>query len=112
MAEAQHNHDGYTAHDGLFDDCPRCAEKVKRPTELDGGHLRRIWSGSILTRTDMDVFNALYRAVVITQRLIEAFQWEDFDSFMPGAEFGDRIMAFEPAERRDPFTLFEVGGRA
>ncbi len=112
MADVHHTHDGFADQHGLYDDCPRCAEYVKRPTELDGGHLRRIWSGSIVTHTDLAVFNVLYRAVVVTQKLVEAFQWEAFDTFLPGEDFGERVSAFEPAPRRDAFTLFEVGGRS
>lgn len=97
---------------GLADDCPECQSHAKRPPELDAENLRRIWGGTIITKTDMDAFNLLYRSVVIVQKLGEAYAWEGFDEFMPGAEFGERITKFEPGPKPDAFALFDHGGRA
>ncbi len=107
-----HNPHPDTHQHGFDDECARCQQYIANPTEVDAENLRRIWSGSIITQTDLAVYNVLYRSVVVTQKLVEAFQWEAFDSFLPGEDFGERVSAFEPAPRLDAFTLFEVGGRS
>jgi hypothetical protein len=95
-----HNHEAKTHTHGLQDDCPRCAEYVKEPHQLDGENMRRLWSGRILTKTDMQAYNALYRAAVLTQRLEEAFMYALVDG-KP-----ERVL-----ERHD-VDLWEHGGRA
>lgn len=91
---------------GLDDDCPRCQEAIANPNQLDENNLTRIWSGAIITRTDMAVFNTLYRRVVTVQRLCQAFEYEGFDPAF------DNIMAWEKKPRPDAFSLFDHGGRA
>lgn len=96
---------------GLHDGCLRCAEHAERPTGLDGENLRRIWSGDIKTRMDMDAYNLLYRSVVLTQRLTEAFQYAEFDEHcrdQPG--FGAALASFTPTPAHE-IDLFTVGGR-
>lgn len=99
-----HTHPPMTHTHGLQDDCPRCAEYVERPTDLDAENLRRIWSGQIHTATDMKAYNALYRAAVLVQRLEEAWMWEDFDPSTMS------IALFDPKPREE-IDLFAVGGR-
>lgn len=90
---------------GLADDCPECRGRVANPTEIDAENLRRIWEGTWHTATDRDVFNVLYRAVVLTQRLGEAFAWRDFDPTV------DSITSHVPHPKPDQYALFEHGGR-
>ena len=90
-----------THQHGFDDECPRCQKYPTNLTDIDAENLRRIWSGSIITRTDMDVYNALYRAAVVHQRLVEAFHWDGHTIRNPPdgtAEYG--------------FDLFKVGGRS
>lgn len=102
---AVHNHPAKTHTEGIQPDCPRCAEYVKEPTQLDGENLRRIWSGRIYTAEDMEVYNTLYRAVVLTQRLSEGVAWRSFE---PGVH---DIATFTPEEKPSQYELFQFGGR-
>ena len=95
-----------THHSGIDDECPECQKYVDQPTQLDEENLRRIWSGTIITKRDMAVFNTLYRAVVLTQRLGSAFAWREFRHGV------DDIATFEPQPKPDQFALFDFGGRA
>lgn len=58
---------------GFNDSCERCQRYVNELYGIDAVNLKRIWTGDIKTRTDMDVYNALYSAAVITQKLESAF---------------------------------------
>lgn len=102
---SEHNHEAMTHTHGIQPNCPRCAEYVKSPTELDAENLNRIWRGDWHTQEDARAFDALYRAVVITQRLAEAVAWRDFDPRV------DSIMDFTPHAKPDQYALFEFGGR-
>lgn len=101
----EHNHEAMTHTHGIQDDCPRCAEYVKEPTQLDATNLTRIWRGEHHTRSDVLAYDVLYRSVVITQRLAEAVAWRDF---VHGV---DSIVDFEPHAKPDQYALFEFGGR-
>lgn len=103
MSHIDHE-DSHTA--GLCNACPQCLEMARTPTMLDGENLRRIWQGQLKTATDMAAFNTLYRSVVATQRVAEAFQTQELES-MPMESWSSA----ELPERLDQFRLFEVGGR-
>lgn len=75
---------------GLCDDCPECVSRIEQPLLLDDENLRRIWSGDHRSRTDVKVYDVLYRGAVQSQRILSAF----------GVGVGDR---------RGPF---EFGGKA
>ena len=105
MSDVVHDHPPMTHTHGLQDGCPRCQQYVERPTDLDAENLNRIWRGDHHTALDVQAYNALYRAVVITQRLAEAVAWRDFD---PATE---SILDHTPHPKPDQFTLFEFGGR-
>ena len=57
---------------GLADGCPRCEKNIETPQLLDEENLRRIWKGDHKTRTDVKVYDSLYRAAVTHQRLAQA----------------------------------------
>ena len=63
-----------THTNGFDDDCPRCQQYPSKLYDIDSENLRRLWSGNIITQTDMDCYNALYRAAVISQNLESAFK--------------------------------------
>jgi tRNA G46 methylase TrmB len=84
---------------GLDDACPRCAEYAERPTDLDAENMRRLWRGELHTATDMSVYNVLYAAAVLAQRMESAFRWEGHDMDNP------------PTLDNSFVELFEVGGR-
>lgn len=106
MSDLVHDHPPMTHTHGLQPDCARCQQYVERPTDLDATNLNRIWRGDLKTTLDVKAFDALYRAVVITQRLSEAVAWRDFD---PEVE---SIAEHTPHPKPDQFTLFEFGGRS
>jgi hypothetical protein len=108
-----HIEHGDTHTEGLHDDCPRCAEHAAQPTGLDAENLRRIWSGDFKTRTDAEAYNVMYRSVVLWQRLVEAYQWEDFDGYrrkLRDEDFGEAVRSFQPKPASE-IDLFRVGGR-
>ena len=96
-----HNHGPVTHTEGLQDDCDRCAEMAEKPTDLDSENLKRIWSGTILTRLDMVAYNNLYRAAVVVQRLEEAFMYELGPDGMP-----------RRVRERSEVELWKLGGKA
>ena len=59
-------------HSGLADGCPRCESHAQNLLSLDADNLLRIWSGTIITRTDMVAYNNLYRAVNQSLGLLSA----------------------------------------
>lgn len=100
-----HTHEPMTHTHGLQPECPRCAEYIETPTLLDAENLNRIWRGDHKTREDVLAYDALYRAVVITQRLSEAIAWRDF------VHGRDNIETFTPHEKPDQYAMFDFGGR-
>lgn len=96
----EHNHAAMTHQHGLQDECPRCKQQAERPGELDAENLRRIWGGTIITRTDMDAYNVLYRSAVLTQRLEEAYMYDLFGG-LP-----------QRVRERSEVNVWEHGGRA
>lgn len=58
---------------GLCDDCPECQKRIEQPLLMDDANLRRVWRGEHHTRTDVKVYDALYRACTTHQRLQSAF---------------------------------------
>lgn len=50
-------------HSGLADGCPRCMSHAEDLFSLDADNMLRIWSGTIITKTDMVAYNNMYRAV-------------------------------------------------
>lgn len=96
---------------GLADDCPRCQEHALEPTGLDAQNLRRIWEGPHHTATDLKAFNTLYRSVVTTQRLGEAYAvaaWRSAGGSVATMSDGPDLADFA---KPDAFELFDHGGR-
>jgi hypothetical protein len=93
-----------THTDGFSDECARCQKYITNPNDLDAENMRRIWRGEFHTRTDVKVYDALYRAAVIAQNIEEAFRWEGhtIDNPPPKDISGMKIRC----------DLFAVGGRA
>jgi len=97
---------------GLCDECPRCEEHAATLTGLDAENLVRLWRGQLHTRTDVAAYNALYRSVVVTQRLGEAFAvkaWHAAGGSIENIGSGPDLRTFA---KPDAFELFKVGGRA
>src|SRR5690606_24262121 len=70
MAEHTAHPDSHTH--GLADGCPRCEAAIETPQLCDDINLARIWKGDHKTRTDVKVYDSLYRAAVTHQRLAHA----------------------------------------
>lgn len=101
----EHNHTPMTHTHGIQDDCPRCAQYVERPTDLDAENLLRIWRGEHHTKLDVKAYDVLYRSVVLTQRVSEAVAWRDF------RHGEDSITSFVPHPKPSQYELFAFGGR-
>ena len=61
---------------GLCDDCPECVSRIESPLKLDAINLQRIWRGDHKTRTDVKVYDAIYRAVIVRDGLARALELE------------------------------------
>lgn len=60
-------------HSGLNDECQACQSNADTPgISLDADNLLRIWSGTIITKTDMRAYNNLYRSVNAALGLLDA----------------------------------------
>jgi hypothetical protein len=70
MAQHTEHPDSHTH--GLADGCPRCEAAIETPQLCDDENLARIWKGDHKTRTDVKVYDSLYRAAVTHQRLAQA----------------------------------------
>lgn len=78
---------------GLCDDCPECQKRIESPLQLDPQNLRRIWAGQHHTRTDVKVYDTLYRGVQISSALTNALN-------------------LEQPHYTDPASLWFYGGKA
>lgn len=97
-----HNHAPMTHTHGLQSGCPRCAQYVDDPLQLDETNLRRVWANP-QTQLDHAVQGKLYDALVKAQRVISAFQFEGIDTSSVEA-----MIAFEKHPPLSVDQLFDV----
>ena len=71
---------------GLADGCPRCEYHANNLLTLDADNLLRIWSGTIITKTDMVAYNNLYRSVNHSLSLLDAISRLNGDDWFKVAQ--------------------------
>ena len=83
---AYHTEHEDSHHSGLADDCHRCKAHAEDLFSLDADNMLRIWSGTIITKTDMVAYNNKYRAVNQSLGLLDAISRLNGDDWFRTAQ--------------------------
>lgn len=82
-----HNQHPSIMEHGLDAGCQRCVEIAADPLiELDAENVRRLWTGKVKSRLDIEAYNVLYRVAVRASSMENKLQSTVRDFFKVGGK--------------------------